>query len=280
MITYDDAHPNFRKRFTADAYRDLTSEFGIFGSDEAADLLSEWTDRRDELNSNSTLRQLLLGDDHATLPHNGDDFDDFVIGAGFTLLWLTGNIDQEGRELMLTALTRKCSKFPAGAPKFNQMISDLGGAPGAATFSDALREMVDVDFGTDDRRNWIAAMFDDSRASRGSLPNGYVNAFVELVDAMAASTEWRAWWQRQSGPATSLSLFVCLVDKSARRFTLKRWQDSALTWVECRVYLLLDDLKPSTARRALARDHVAAAVGYVAAKEGLDVPPELPADAP
>lgn len=117
----------FRTHFTDPLYDDPEGEFAPFGTDEGFDMLHEWAERRGELASTSTLSQLLeesgfdgveqqldvpepagLGREHgpAKIPVPGGQIDaaTIVIGAGFTLLRLTGNLDEQGKRLTLKAL--------------------------------------------------------------------------------------------------------------------------------------------------------------------------------
>lgn len=129
------AHEKFAAHFTDPIYDDPAEEFAPFGSDEGADILAEWAERADDLGTDSTVRDILRDsfEDPADLhdfleglkaaghrvsvssdssqaglriPEPGGDVDvaTIVLGAGFTLLRLTGQIDPEGRSLVLAAL--------------------------------------------------------------------------------------------------------------------------------------------------------------------------------
>lgn len=130
------AHAAFTEHFTDPIYDDPAEEFAPFGSDEGADILAEWAERADELGSDSVLRDVLRDafEDSADLqdfldsltsaskevaaapagptraglriPEPGGDVDvaTIVLGAGFTLLRLTGQIDGEGRQLVFASL--------------------------------------------------------------------------------------------------------------------------------------------------------------------------------
>lgn len=125
-------HPAFAAHFTDPLYDDEGAEFAPFGTDEGWDMLAEWSERVDELNDASTVRQLLA-------EHGGDDIDGFieeavgdatdlggiVIGAGFTLLRLTGRIDDEGRQWTLAALDAGQRFYAVSAPEFELMRRDL-----------------------------------------------------------------------------------------------------------------------------------------------------------
>ncbi|WP_141686248.1 hypothetical protein [Arthrobacter sp. NIO-1057] len=53
------AHENFMRHFTATFYEDESCEFAPFGSDEGWDTLQEATENRNELNSGSTVADVL-----------------------------------------------------------------------------------------------------------------------------------------------------------------------------------------------------------------------------
>ena len=52
------AHPRFAAHFTDPMYNDPADEWAPFGSDEAADVLAEWEERRDALTSSTRLRDM------------------------------------------------------------------------------------------------------------------------------------------------------------------------------------------------------------------------------
>ena len=94
----------FSAHFTDPLYDDPVDEMAPFGSDEGADLLAEWAERRDELDATSTVANVL--DDsppHGLAPGTVDDAI-AVRSAGFVLLRLTGHIDDAGRRATLAAL--------------------------------------------------------------------------------------------------------------------------------------------------------------------------------
>ena len=70
------------------------------GDDEGWDMVMEWGDRRDELGPDSTLATVLGTDDVLNFagPMEGVDGIDtaqFVVGAAFTLLRLTGRLAED-----------------------------------------------------------------------------------------------------------------------------------------------------------------------------------------
>lgn len=112
------AAPEFAAHFTDPVYDDPANELAPFGSDEGWDLLYEWDERRDELQPDTTVADLIEKsgfagivseldiDEGAGIPAPGGQIDaaTITIGAGFTLLRLTGHIDEEGRQQTLKAL--------------------------------------------------------------------------------------------------------------------------------------------------------------------------------
>lgn len=99
------AAPAFAAHFTDPLYEDSGNSLAPFGSDEGADTLADWADRRDELGPTSTLADVLEDDPADYLGDDQDVFGPmFVQAAGFTLLRLTGHIDAEGRAALLGAL--------------------------------------------------------------------------------------------------------------------------------------------------------------------------------
>jgi uncharacterized protein YfeS len=127
----DDA---FTEHFTSPIYNDPEGEFAPFGNDEGADLLAEWAERADELGPTSTVRDLLADgfDDPADVDglvadlDTEDDVDAafIIVGAGFTLLRLTGLIDDEGRRLVLRALSTLELAY-GEQPELTRMRDDL-----------------------------------------------------------------------------------------------------------------------------------------------------------
>lgn len=113
-----EAAPAFAAHFTDPLYDDPAGEFAPFGSDEGFDLLYEWAERRDELDSHTTVADLVEESGFAGVVNELDtpegpgipvpagqvDAATITIGAGFTLLRLTGHIDEAGREQTLKAL--------------------------------------------------------------------------------------------------------------------------------------------------------------------------------
>jgi uncharacterized protein YfeS len=109
-VTMPEAVEAFSDHFTDPVYRDQAGEFAPFGTDEGSDLLYEWAGRRGELNDASTVAQILEIDSLDVLDEDLTETDGrlelapSVVGAAFTLLYLTGQIDPAGKDLALAEL--------------------------------------------------------------------------------------------------------------------------------------------------------------------------------
>lgn len=141
-MTEDDdlpeAAPAFAAHFTDPIYDDPADEFAPFGSDEGWDLLYEWAERRDELDSTTTVADLVGESEFADfvaqldteegpgIPVPGGQVDaaTITIGAGFTLLRLTGHIDEAGRQQTLKALDVLIRRYES-PPQLLRQRSDL-----------------------------------------------------------------------------------------------------------------------------------------------------------
>lgn len=123
-------HPAFASHFRDSIYDDEANDLAPFGNDEGWDLLVGWVKRADELGSGSTLAQIAPEwfEDAPLVPAdlNEDDVDlnDIVIGAGFTLLRLTGQIGEADRALVLRALDIRDRTYGLH-PETQQMRTDL-----------------------------------------------------------------------------------------------------------------------------------------------------------
>jgi len=96
--------PAFAAHFTDPIYTDVGLETAPFGSDEGADMIAIWDERRDELGPDSTVADVLEGDPEEYLSNHDVDSAVAVQSAGFTLLRLTGHIDAAGKRATLAAL--------------------------------------------------------------------------------------------------------------------------------------------------------------------------------
>jgi uncharacterized protein YfeS len=122
-------HPAFAAHFRDPVYDDEGNDLAPFGNDEGWDLLVGWVKRAGELDSGSTLAQIAsewFEDVPAPDDLNEDDVDlnDIVIGAGFTLLRLTGQIGEADRALVLRALDIR-DRTHGQHPETQQMRTDL-----------------------------------------------------------------------------------------------------------------------------------------------------------
>lgn len=134
-------HPQFVEHFTGEVYTDLNGSYVPFGSEEGQTMLWMWSERAAELSPSSTVRDLLAdeGDDpgavddvlsdvsiagSADAGHAAVDRATTVLGAGFTLLRLTGQIDAEGEQVTLEALDT-LEDYYGVQPELDQMRDDL-----------------------------------------------------------------------------------------------------------------------------------------------------------
>ena len=123
-------HPVFAAHFRDPIYDDEADDLAPFGNDEGWDLLADWSKRTDELHSGSTLAQIAPEwfEDAPLVPadlnEDNVDLNDVVIGAGFTLLRLTGQISEADRALVLRALDIRDRTYGAD-PHTQQMRTDL-----------------------------------------------------------------------------------------------------------------------------------------------------------
>ena len=114
-------HPAFEAHFADPLYRDEANPLAPFGSDEGFDTLYGWVERSEEVGRCTTVRWLVAaGDapDALDLPEtNGPEVDSYLIAAGFTLLYLTGRIDSEGKQIVLDALHRTYAYYAEDNPR-------------------------------------------------------------------------------------------------------------------------------------------------------------------
>ena len=96
------AHPAFAAHFTDEIYGLEAGDVLPFGTDAGSDMLFRWLNQPEQLREQPTLRFAMAGDveEAADLrrppPGQGAEDDEELIAAGFTLLYITGNIDDEG----------------------------------------------------------------------------------------------------------------------------------------------------------------------------------------
>lgn len=126
------AHENFARHFTAPIYEDQANEFAPFGSDEGWDTLEIAAEHRTELLNGATVADVLEIVDGPVDNQWGDSPDaeewnedaTFVAAAAFTLLRLTGQIDEIGRVRALEALDILIDYF-GEEPELRQQKNDL-----------------------------------------------------------------------------------------------------------------------------------------------------------
>ena len=137
------AAPAFAAHFTDPLYNDAEGEFTPFGTDEGFDLLYEWAERRDEIGPNTSVADLieesgfsdvvsqLDSPEGPGIPVPGGQVDaaTITIGAGFTLLRLTGRIDDEGRRHTLKAIDVLIRRYDS-PPELLRQRADLQSWPG------------------------------------------------------------------------------------------------------------------------------------------------------
>ncbi|WP_157371549.1 hypothetical protein [Angustibacter sp. Root456] len=113
-----EAVPAFTAHFSDPVYEDPAGEFAPFGTDEGSDMLYEWDERRGELGPDTTVADLIEGagmsevaaglgtPEESPVPRAGGPVDAAVtiVAAAFTLLRLSGHIDDAGKRLTLEAL--------------------------------------------------------------------------------------------------------------------------------------------------------------------------------
>ncbi len=126
------AHENFARHFKASIYEEPADEFAPFGSDEGWDILQVAAENRAELLNGATVADLLEIVDAPVEEGWGDSPDaeewysdaTFVAAAAFTLLRLTGQIDEVGRSRALEALDILIDYF-GEEPELRQQKNDL-----------------------------------------------------------------------------------------------------------------------------------------------------------
>ena len=103
--------PAFARHFTDPLYDEPGDEFAPFGSDEGADLLSDWVKRRGDLDATSTLATVLRCRPEEVAAYAGpmDGVDGletamYVTSAAFILLRLTGHLAEADQQQALAAL--------------------------------------------------------------------------------------------------------------------------------------------------------------------------------
>ncbi|WBU37009.1 hypothetical protein [Homoserinibacter sp. YIM 151385] len=112
------AHPEFAQHFTDPIYDEPGDDLGPFGSDEAADSITEALDGP-PITAATTLRELVarefadVGGDAVIDDPDEDDpsFDMSIVGLGFLILRMHGRIDADGGRILLAAVERMQAAF-------------------------------------------------------------------------------------------------------------------------------------------------------------------------
>lgn len=285
-------HPKFSAEFTHPLYSSEADEFAPFGSDEGADLLDTWSRRRADLSPGATLRTILV--DGADEPdqlwaefRQADppaDLDAILIAAGFVLLRLTGEIDDDGRSMVLQALLRCRRHSPAGASQFDRMIQDLGGeVPTASPSSDDTDKTPDPDIEPPSQRHsWL---FLDYYNSAVRIPHSYSQHFSWLQRALNDCPEWWQWWDAGfTGEPTVLAGRITFGEKP-RRATVSSKVSDQWRWIHVTLRMStvsfsawdrheLSTYSPTFVREA--RTAVSDILAAAAKKFGLGNHPEIP----
>lgn len=134
----DTAHPAFETRFRGDFYKDVSNEFAPFGSDEGWEAMTQVLTLGLPDDAHAGLRAVAL----RALPwarrdifdltdvRQTADSDPALIGVAFAILYVTGTIDDDGRQWLLAALHRQQQRYGNDVPEINTMIHDLTAQPG------------------------------------------------------------------------------------------------------------------------------------------------------
>lgn len=128
-------HPAYAAHFTAPMYCDAAGAFTPFGNDEGADAFLDLAEDRPAL-ERGTLAYVFR-DDAELVEHelakrasrNREDLYLRVIGWGFGLIRLTGQIDSHGLETVKLAVRRQAELWGDRAPEYQRMLADLESFP-------------------------------------------------------------------------------------------------------------------------------------------------------
>ena len=127
------AHPRYLEVFGDPFYEDQVHDFAPFGSDEGWDAMADLVEHPPAVTGADTVRGLARRvwdwDDGTAFDQDGlletEYTDPAVIGIAFTLLRVTGHLDEEGRERLVAALRRQRERFGDDVPDFTRMLADL-----------------------------------------------------------------------------------------------------------------------------------------------------------
>ena len=136
---FPEPHPTFAEHFADPLYRDAVDEFAPFGSDEGFDFLYTWKEHPQDLTVCTTVRTVFEGDDPSSaggIDQTSDDDpaqDGAIVGAGFILIFFTGHIDPEGKQLVLDAIRREARYYRNDRIReFPVMLRDLESFPASS----------------------------------------------------------------------------------------------------------------------------------------------------
>lgn len=129
-----EAHSAFAAHFTDDLYDNTDDVYAPFGSVESEELLRECAEKRDELEDGAVITDIVeaFGDDlgdRIGMDEEETDLESLVVGAGFTLLRLTGQIDEQDRQYVLRAL-RHLEQVYGEQSEIDTMTEDLASFDG------------------------------------------------------------------------------------------------------------------------------------------------------
>ena len=128
-------HPAYAAHFTDPMYSDAAGEFTPFGNDEGADAFLDLAQDRPAL-ERGTLAYVFRDDaelaQHELAKRAARSREDLylrVIGWGFGLIRLTGQIDTDGLETLKLAVRRQAELWGGRAPEYQRMLADLESFP-------------------------------------------------------------------------------------------------------------------------------------------------------
>lgn len=127
-------HPAFAGHFTDDLYDDVDNVYAPFGTAEGEELLREWAGSVDEIEDGALIEDIVaeFGDDLGDRIGESDDdtrLESLVVAAGFTLLRLAGQIDEQDRHYVLRSLDHLEEVF-GERKEFDTMREDLASFDG------------------------------------------------------------------------------------------------------------------------------------------------------
>ena len=124
-----EAHPDFRAHFSDPVYDSEGTDEAPFGNDEGWELVMDWGARRDELLPDGRIATIFGTEDILTFAGpmvgvDGLDTAQNVVGAGFTVLRLTGRITEEDRAATLLAIGFMIEMTPEDGRAIREQVRD------------------------------------------------------------------------------------------------------------------------------------------------------------